>query len=156
MDVEDIDPELMLMALLDDLGYTDTVIPEYKDFLEAEAEGSDKYWAGWDDILPIIVVNRLPAGGVTPDELQDRALMAVVVVGESRKHAHEVAKKVRKRILNGGHPFEITYTDEDGNQLGPFLIEPTSEVEPASLEPDIDPDNRFVEANYWMPISLRF
>lgn len=152
---EDVDPELLLMAHLDDLGYTDTAIPDYLDYLEAES--SDKYFAGWDDILPIIVVSSLPAGGVTPGGLTYMALMSVVCIGRDRSECKKVSDRVTSRILNSGNAYYVTYEGEsDGNEYGPYLVEPTKMVEPATLEPDVDPDNRFRESHFWLPISLRF
>ncbi|ANA86197.1 tail terminator [Gordonia phage Lozinak] len=154
MTEDDIDAELLLMEHLDDLGYTDTAIPEWQDFAEAEANGD--YFAGWDDILPIIVANRLPAGGIDADGMTDMALMAVVCIGRNRQEAWQTHRKVSARILNKGLPFEVAQKNEDGEVLGTVLIEPTSVVEAGALEPDFDPDNRFVEATFWVPISLRF
>ncbi|QBP33245.1 tail terminator [Gordonia phage BrutonGaster] len=154
MTPDDIDAELLYLEYLSDLGYTDTAIPEWNDFAAAEANG--EYFAGWEDILPIIVVNRLPAGGVDDEGLTDEAMMAIVCIGRDRKEAWDTHRKVQKKVLNGGNPYEIIQKNEDGDVLGTVLIEPTKAVEAGSLEPDFDPDNRFVEATYWVPVSLRF
>lgn len=151
---EDVDPELLVMALLDDVGYTDTAIPDYQDYIEAEsADGG--YFAGWDDILPIVVVNALPAGGVTSDGLQHRALISVICIGRDRGEAKRASDHATRLILNHGDPQYVTYED-GGDEYGPYLVEPTQMVEPPTLEPDVDPDNRFREAHFWIPISLRF
>jgi len=151
---DDIDAELLLMEHLSDLGYTDTAIPEWQEFAEAEANG--EYFSGWDDILPIIVTNRLPAGGIDDEGMTDMALMTTVSIGRNRQEAWATHRKVSARILNKGMPYEVIQRNEAGEILGTVLIEPTSVVEAGALEPDFDPDNRFVEGSFWIPISLRF
>jgi hypothetical protein len=132
--VSSVDAEPIVMARLDDLGYTDTVVPEGK----------------WDDIYPIIVINRLPNAGVDRDGLVDTAMIVVLTIGRDRDEAWETALKVDERILNDGLPFAVQV---DGKE---WVIEPTSQETPPALEPDINPDPRFIDATYSFPVSLRF
>lgn len=131
------DADLILMQRLDSLGWTDTVFPE------ATNDGD------WDELFPIIVVQRLPAGGIDDDALVDRALMAVLCINKTRALSQATSREVRKLILNDSECWTAEVEETK------WLVEPCSEVASPSLEPDFDPDNVFVESTYWLPISLR-
>ena len=131
------DADLILMKRLDDLGWTDSTFPE------------DSEEQPWDSIFPIIIVQRLPAGGADEDGLVDRALMAVLCVDKTRALSQKVSRDVRNRILNDSECWVVSVEETK------WLVEPCSEVASPSLEPDFNPDNIFVESSYWLPISLR-
>lgn len=142
------DADLILMQRLDEeLGppalarkpWTDTAFPE-----DSEENGM-----GWEEIFPIIIVQRLPAGGISDDGLVDRALMAVLCIDKTRALSQKVSREVRRAILNDE---ECWHSEAENTK---WLVEPCSEVASPSLEPDFDPDNIFVESSFWLPISLR-
>ena len=126
--------EDLMEVLLDDIAYTDTVLP-------AEP---------WDDIYPIAAFNRLPNGGVTNDGLQDRALMAFLVIDKDRASAQASATRIADRIMNDGFSYNIPL---DGKL---WLVETVEQTSPAANEIDINPDNRFIEMSFWVNFSLRF
>ncbi|KZM72206.1 hypothetical protein [Nocardia terpenica] len=119
------DAELVTMALLDDLGWTCTALPDP---------------AEWAKLGTIIAINRV--GGGCDDGITDRALMSVVVVDATRPKAWATAAKVRCRILGAARSL-----------AGGFLIDNTREEVGNTQEPDLAGDNRFVESSYW--ISFR-
>nr|WP_296763812.1 hypothetical protein [Rhodococcus sp. (in: high G+C Gram-positive bacteria)] len=114
------DAEMVLLSLLDDIGYTCTALPEDEQFEAA---------------LPIIVCNRI--GGGSSDGITDDALCAVLVIAKSRPEAWRISGQVRDRIMNAG------CTEVDG-----ILIDYTREVQANNQVPDINPENRFVDSNY--------
>ncbi|AXH70410.1 hypothetical protein HOT75_gp022 [Gordonia phage Daredevil] len=128
------DVEKLIEIYLDDLVYTDTHLPE----------------PPWDDIFPIAVYNRLPAGGVDADGLTDRALVGFLIIGETRDAAQSAAREVTEKILNDGLCYEIHHNGQD------WLVESVEQVSSGANELDVNPDNRFVELSFWLNISLRF
>ncbi|MFC9995749.1 hypothetical protein [Nocardia sp. NPDC127526] len=119
------DAELVTMALLDDLGWTCTALPDPDE---------------WATLGTIIAVNRV--GGGCEDGITDRALMSVVVVADTRPKAWAAAGKVRRRVLGASQSL-----------AGGVLIDTTREDVGNAQEPDLHSDNRFVESSYW--ISFR-
>lgn len=117
------DAELVTMSLLDDLGWTCTALPDPEQ---------------WPSLMPIIAINRI-GGGVTRDGITDRALIAVVVVEETRPKAWQSAAKVRARIASAG------CTEVDG-----ILIDTTDEETGTAADPNLGSDNRFVEQTFWL------
>lgn len=137
------DADLIVMSRIDglDIGgktpYTDTAFPE------------DSEEHPWEEIFPIVIVQRLPAGGVDDNGLVDRALMSILCIDKTRTLSQKTSRAVRSAILNDEECWEA---EVDGVE---WLIEPCEEVASPTLEPDFDPDNMFVESTYWVPISLR-
>ncbi|RDI65759.1 phage tail termination protein [Nocardia pseudobrasiliensis] len=121
------DAEIVLLALLDDLGWTCTALPDP---------------AEWPTLMPIIAVNRI--GGGCRDGITDRALMSVVVVADTRAKAWASAHRVRERILSAG-----------ATKAGGVLIDYTDEEVGNTQEPDLNSDNRFVESTYWISFRAR-
>lgn len=89
--------------------------------------------------MPLIICNRI--GGGTDDDITDKALCAVLVIHHTRPQAWALASKVRETILAAGR----TPTAVNG-----VLIDATSEVTGNQEVLDIDPDNRMVDATYWL------
>ncbi|QDF15384.1 tail terminator [Gordonia phage Mollymur] len=127
------DVELLIEQHLSDLVYTDTALPE----------------PPWDDIYPMAVYNRLPAGGVDKDGLADSALVGFLIIGETRADAQAAARNVVDALLNDGDPYEIHLDGTD------WLVELVEQVSGGANELDVNPDNRFVELSFWIHISLR-
>ncbi len=121
------DAEIVLLALLDDLGWTCTALPDP---------------AEWPALMPIIAVNRI--GGGCRDGITDRALMSVVVVADTRAKAWASAHQVRERILSAG-----------ATKAAGVLIDYTDEEVGNTQEPDLNSDNRFVESTYWISFRAR-
>ncbi|WP_329405404.1 hypothetical protein OG563_26440 [Nocardia vinacea] len=122
------DAELVSMALLDDLGWTCTALPDSEE---------------WAELFPIIAINRI-GGGVTRDGVTDRALVAVVVVDETRPKAQQAASKVRKRIGAAG------CTQVDG-----ILVDTTEEETGTVADPNLASDNRFIEMSFWLSFRMQ-
>ncbi|QIG58688.1 tail terminator [Gordonia phage DatBoi] len=128
------DVELLIEQHLSAAVYTDTALPA----------------TPWDDIYPMAVYNRLPAGGVDPDGLADCALVGFLIIGEDRHKAQEAAREVTDLMLNDGFAYEIHHNGRD------WLIENVEQVSGGANELDVNPDNRFVELSFWVTVSLRF
>ncbi|MFI5777028.1 hypothetical protein [Nocardia sp. NPDC051570] len=111
------------MALLDDLGYTCTALPD----------GSR-----WPELVPLIGVHR-SGGGIDSEGITDRAMMSVCVVDATRPKAWATAAKVRQRLLAAGA------TEVDG-----ALIDSTEEIIGNNQEQDTDIDDRFVDMEFWV------
>ncbi|PBC38470.1 hypothetical protein CJ179_38350 [Rhodococcus sp. ACS1] len=117
------DAELVLLSLLDDLGYTCTALPDPDQF---------------DAQMPIIVCNRI-GGGVDGLGITDNALCAILVIHDTRPLAWQVTAQVRQRILKAG------CTEVDG-----ILIDTTSEVVGNQEVMDINPENRMVDSTFYL------
>lgn len=114
------DVELVLLTLLDDLGYTCTFLPD-------EAE--------WKAMPSVIVANRVGGGS---DGITDRPLVQVgVYAKESRTRAWAVAQQVRERMLRAG-----------GTAVDGVLIDSVREAQGVQQLPDLNPDNKFVAATF--------
>ena len=109
------------MALLDDLGYTCTGLPDEAD---------------WPSLVPIIAIARV-GGGIDTEGITDTASMTVVSIDESRPKAWETAIKVRRRIADAG-----------ATEVNGILIDSTEEDVGVVQQPDLNPDNRFVEMTF--------
>ncbi|WP_433662449.1 hypothetical protein ACQPW1_10025 [Nocardia sp. CA-128927] len=116
------DSEVVAMALLEDLGWTCTALPDPQE---------------WPRLAPIIAVNRI-GGGVSRDGVTDRALVAVVVVDDTRPKAWRTAHQVRNRILAAS-----------ATKVGGVVIDATEEEIGTVQTPDLSSDNRFIESSYW-------
>lgn len=117
------DAELACMALLDDLGYVCTALPE----------GDE-----WKALYPIIAVNRT-GGGVDAEGITDTALMSIVCIHDTRPEAWQAAGLVRARML------AATATEAGGIQ-----IDTVREAVGNAQVPDLTDDNRFVDASFFM------
>lgn len=117
------DAELVALDLFEDLGWCCTALPDPEQ---------------WPSLSPIIAVNRI-GGGVDATGITDRALIAVVVVDSTRPRAWATAREVRKRVLSAGC-----------TEVGGVLIDTTDEETGTAQDPDLSPDNRFVEQTFWM------
>ncbi|MFI8976914.1 hypothetical protein ACIGO9_28810 [Nocardia asteroides] len=123
------DAELVVLDLLDDLGWCCTAMPDPEQ---------------WDALMPIIAVNRI-GGGLDRDGITDRAMVAVVVVGANRPAAWQAAAAVRQRICSAG-----------GTAVNGVLIDTASEETGNSQDPNLASDNRFVEATFWLSFRQRW
>jgi len=122
------DAELVVLSLLDDLGYTCTFLPD-------EAE--------WKSMPSVIVVNRVGGGS---DGITDRPLLQVgVYAKESRTRAWAVATSVRERMLRSG-----------GKAVAGVLIDSVREAQGVQQLPDLNPDNKFVAATFQMSFRRVF
>ncbi|CAM4323280.1 hypothetical protein NONI108955_20795 [Nocardia ninae] len=117
------DVELVCLSLLADLGYTCTALPD----------GDE-----WSLKFPLIAINRI-GGGVDADGITDRALVAIVVVEDTRPKAWSAAGRVRQRMLAAG-----------GTEVGGILIDSVEEAIGNTQVPDITEDNRFVDASFFL------
>ena len=109
------------MALLGDLGYACTGLPDEAD---------------WPSLVPIIAIARV-GGGIDTEGITDTASMTVVSIDESRPKAWETAIKVRRRIADAG-----------ATEVNGILIDSTEEDVGVVQQPDLNPDNRFVEMTF--------
>lgn len=121
------DAEDVVTTLLSDLGYACTFLP-----------GKDE----WDDLVPIIAVNRVGGGS---DGITDRPLLQIGVLAATRTAAWEVAGKCRDRILASGN-----------SRVGGVLIDATRESQGVQQFPDLNPDNRFVASTYQFDFRRSF
>jgi hypothetical protein len=117
------DAEVVCMALLDDLGYVCTALPE----------GDE-----WKALYPIIAINRT-GGGVDSQGITDTALISIVCIDDTRPKAWEAAGKVRQRML------AATATEAGG-----VLIDDVREAVGNAQVPDLTDDNRFVDASFFV------
>ncbi|WP_198654117.1 MULTISPECIES: phage tail termination protein [Nocardia] len=122
------DAELVAMALLDDLGWTCTALPDPEE---------------WPALFPIIAVNRI-GGGVTRDGVTDRALVAIVTVADTRPAAWATARNVRKRVMDAGRTV-----------VGEILIDCTDEETGTVADPNLSSDNRFIEMTFWLSFRMQ-
>lgn len=122
------DVELVLLTLLDDLGYTCTFLPDEKE---------------WRDMPSVIVVNRVGGGS---DGITDRPLVQVgVYAKDSRTRAWSVAGQVRERLLRSG-----------GQSVDGVLIDSVREAQGVQQFPDLNPDNKFVAATFQLSFRRVF
>lgn len=121
------------MSYLEDLGWTDTILPE--DFDPDDPQD-----------LPIIIIQRDGGGGITSDGLNDVAHLFVSVIGENRAQAREVLEQCTDRILNDG----------DQYYLGDWHIERADELTGDAPVGDYNPYRTIRDAMFRIRVSLRF
>lgn len=122
------DAEIVLLTLLDDLGYTCTFLPDDTE---------------WRDMPSVIVVNRVGGGS---DGITDRPLLQVgVYAKDSRTQAWSVAGQVRDRLLRAG-----------GRTVDGVLIDSVREAQGVQQFPDLNPDNKFVASTFQLSFRRSF
>ena len=127
------DVEELYMALLEDLGWTDTILPE-------DMDPDDP------DDLPIIIIQRDGGGGISADGLNDIAHLFVSVIGKDREHARDILQECTRRILNDG----------DQYNLGDWHIERALEMTGDAPVGDYNPYRTIRDAMFTIRVSLRF
>lgn len=121
------DAEAVLLAMLDDLGYTCTFLPDQ---------------AQWEELAPIIAINRVGGGA---DTITDRPLIQVGVFAATRPRAWQVAGQCRDRILASG-----------GTRVDGVLVDSARENQGVQQFPDLNPDNKFVASTYQLSFRRVF
>jgi hypothetical protein len=112
------------------------------DLLEQVAPTTTYLDKGWDDVLPVIQVNRV---GGSRDSITDVARVQVAVWAETRAQVWQLANQIRDLILYAGN-----------TRVNGVLIDWTEESIAGQQVPDIDPDDRRVISTYQFAFRRHF
>lgn len=121
------DAEQVVIDLLKQFGHACTFLPPKEKFAES---------------LPIIWISRT---GGSRDAITDRPIVQVAVFTHARSESWRIADDCREAILAAG-----------GTRVNGVLIDTTREVTAVTALPDIDPQNRMVQATYALSFRRHF
>lgn len=113
------DAEAVMCTLLEQIAPTYTFLPD-----------------DWEDMLPVIQVNRV-GGGIDADDVTDTARIQVAVFADDRATVWSLAARIRDAVTQSG-----------GTAPGGVLIDRGSEAIAGQQVPDIDPDDRRVISTF--------
>lgn len=112
------------------------------DLLEQVAPTATFLDKGWDDVLPVIQVNRI---GGSADSITDVARIQVAVWAETRAQVWQLASQIRDLIRYAGN-----------TRVNGVLIDWTEESIAGQQVPDVDPDDRRVISTYQFAFRRHF
>lgn len=119
------DAEQVMREIAAPFGYACTVLPVDPDDPDGRIDESK---------FPIILIAR---NGGSRDEITDRPILQVGVLARTRSESWRVADDVRDAVFAS-----------PGTAPGGDLVDSAREITGVSQLPDIDPQNRLVEAVY--------
>lgn len=112
------------------------------DLLEQVAPAATVLDEGWDDVLPVIQVNRV---GGSRDQITDVARIQVAVWAASRAEVRLLADEIDELILSAGN-----------TRVNGVLIDWTEQSVAGQQVPDKDPDDRRIISTYQFAFRRHF
>jgi hypothetical protein len=112
------------------------------DLLEQVAPTATQLDKGWDDVLPVIQVNRI---GGRRDQITDVARIQVAVWASSRAEVRTLADDIDELILSAGN-----------TRVNGVLIDWTEQSIAGQQVPDVDPDDRRIISTYQLAFRRHF